>query len=61
MDTVLAEYVHMNIKAYLWRLWARIRRKFRGESRQLELNLWTRRTKLWKQPSKQFETWRWTR
>jgi len=51
----------MNMKAYLRRLWQRLRHKFTGDSRQLELNLWTRRTRRWKQPSKQFETGPWRR
>jgi hypothetical protein len=40
-----AKYVHMNMKAYFRRLWARLRHKFTDESEQLELNLWTRRSK----------------
>jgi hypothetical protein len=39
------EYVHMNMKTYFRRLWARLRHKFAPESQQLELSLWTRRTR----------------
>jgi len=56
----------LNMFIWTWKhifglLWARLRRKFAGETRELELDLWTRRLKRWKQRWKQFETQQWRR
>jgi len=37
-------YVHLNMKAWSFCLWARISRKFTSKPEQLELDLWTRRS-----------------
>jgi hypothetical protein len=40
-----AVYVHMNMKALLRRLWARISRRLAAKPQQMELDLWTRRSR----------------